>query len=90
MVHALGNARHALMPRSLSGAREAPQRVTWDLGLRQRGDRWLIRSLRVHGVDTSDNFRAQLESVLRRSDPAAVIADLRARNDRAAARNPIE
>jgi ABC-type transporter MlaC component len=89
-LHALGNPRHAVMPGSLSGTREAPQRVTWDLELRQRGDRWLIRSMRINGVDVSDNFRAQLESVLRRSDPAEVIADLRARNDRAAATNPFE
>jgi ABC-type transporter MlaC component len=56
---------------------------------RQRGD-WRIIAIRIDGVDLAHNFRDQFEAVLGRSDPDALIAELRKRNAEREAQNPWE
>jgi ABC-type transporter MlaC component len=90
LVRALGRERHPLTPGRVAAPREAARPIPWDLALRQRRGRWQIVSVRINGVDVSQNFRAQLRAVLDRSDPDAVITELRNRNLADEAQNPFQ
>jgi ABC-type transporter MlaC component len=89
-VRALGRSRPPLSAGRVAAPREASRPVPWDFGLRQRRGRWQIVSLRINAVDVSQNFRAQLAAVLQRSDPDALITELRTRNLADEAANPFE
>jgi ABC-type transporter MlaC component len=54
---------------------------------RRHGD-WRIIAIRVGGVDLARNFGEQFQSVPQRSDPDALIAELRKRNAEREAQNP--
>jgi ABC-type transporter MlaC component len=56
-----------------------PTRIALTLAKRH-GD-WLVGRVVLEGVDVSLTFRAQFRSVLGRSDPDALIAELRERNE---------
>jgi len=57
--------------------------------LRRKGSGdWRILAIRIDGVDLARNFRDQFQAVLERSDPDALIAELRKRNAEREAQNP--
>jgi phospholipid transport system substrate-binding protein len=58
--------------------------------LRRKGGDWRILAIRIDGVDLVRNFRDQFQAVLERSDPDALIAELRKRNAEREAENPWE
>ena len=89
-MRALGKARPPLSAGRVAAPLEAAKPVPWDFGLRPRRGRWQIVSLRINAVDVSRNFRAQLGAVLERSDPDAVITELRTRNLADEAANPFQ
>lgn len=66
------------------------ERIRLEMLLRKSGDRWGIVALKMSDVDVSTNFRSQFSSVLERSDPDTLIAQLRQRNEQSARKNPFE
>ena len=50
--------------------------------------RFRIVTIRIEGGDVSRNFRERFRAVLERSDPDALIAELRKRNAEPEAQNP--
>lgn len=73
-------------PEGAIGAPLAPQRtrgpVTSQLRLRKRGDRYRVTQIVIGGVDVSQTFRAQAQSVLDQGSPADLIADLEGRTQK--------
>jgi len=65
-------------------------RAEVDYLLRQRRGEWRIIAIRIDGVDVARNFRDQFQAVLSRSDPDALIAELRKRNTEGEAQNPFD
>lgn len=87
-LHARGSATMAGIPGS---RRLMPrERIRLELWLRERAGEWRIVAIRMNDVDVSANFREQFESVLSRSEPAALIAELHERNERNAETNPFD
>jgi ABC-type transporter MlaC component len=76
--------------RAVASRRSTKQRADVDYLLRRHRGDWRIIAIRIDGVDLAHNFRDQFEAVLGRSDPDALIADLRKRNAEREAQNPWE
>jgi len=66
------------------------ERADVDYLVRQRSGEWRIIAIRIDGVDVARNFGDQFQAVLERSDPDALIAELRKRNAEREAQNPFE
>lgn len=67
------------------------ERIRLAFALREGSDgAWRVVALQMNEVDVSRNFRDQFRSVLDRSAPAALVAELEARNARNDAENPFE
>jgi ABC-type transporter MlaC component len=88
-VRTLGGAPLGAYP-GLATRRMWKARADVDYLLRQQRGEWRIIAIRIDGVDITRNFRDQFQAVLQRSDPDALIADLRKRNAEREAQNPFE
>ena len=66
------------------------ERIQMEMLLRLRHGEWRVGAVKLNGVDVSRNFREQFQSVLQRSDPASLIAELRTRNHERAEKNPFD
>jgi phospholipid transport system substrate-binding protein len=88
-VHTLGGA--PLGPfKVVSPRHKEATRADVEYLLRRKGGDWRILAIRIDGVDLVRNFRDQFQAVLERSDPDALIAELRKRNAEREAQNPWE
>lgn len=76
--------------RAVASRRATKARADVDYLLRRHRGDWRIIAIRIDGVDLAHNFRDQFEAVLGRSDPDALIAELRKRNAEREAQNPWE
>jgi ABC-type transporter MlaC component len=89
MVRTLGGAPLGAFP-GLATRRMWKERADVDYLLREKRGEWRIIAIRIDGVDTARVFRDQFQAVLGRSDPDALIADLRKRNAEREAKNPFD
>ena len=88
-IRTLGGAPLGAFP-GLASRRMWKERADVDYLLRERRGEWRIIAVRIDGVDIGRLFHGQFQAVLQRSDPEALIADLRRRNAEREARNPFE